>query len=279
MAETVPPGAGRGLERSCDWIRAWSAAAGIERFAAWFSGRAYGRHRHDTYTICLTDGGAQHFDYRGVAEVSTPGEVIVLHPDEVHDGHAGGADGFGYRAIYVEPARIAETLHAICGRQVPLPFCRTPVSRNSTLASAVRAAFETPEPLALDAVVAQLAEGLLQADPSIRSMLPAPRLDIAALARGRRFLDAEKTRAVRSSELEAVTGLTRYALARQFRTAFGTSPYRYLTMRRLDFARQRLRSGRPLADVALEAGFVPTRRILRGRSRPPTASRPVGTRD
>jgi AraC-like DNA-binding protein len=261
MAAMLAPAAGRGLERSCDagssdWIRTWSAAGGIELLAAWFSGRAYGRHRHDTYALCLTDGGAQHFDYRGVAEVSTKGEVIVLHPDEPHDGHAGGAGGFGYRAIYVDPARIADALRAICGRRVPLPFCRAPVRRDRALASAIRAAFDAPEPLAVDDVLARLAEALMDADPSIRAMLPAPRLDLASLDRGRRFLDAEKLRAVRSSELEAVTGLTRYELARQFRRAFGTSPYRYLTMRRLDFARARLRAGGGLADLALEAGFA-----------------------
>jgi len=61
---------------------------------------------------------------------------------------------------------------------------------------------------------------------------------------------------VHSSELESITGLTRYDLARQFRTMLGTSPYRYLLMRRLGFARERIHARRPLADVACEAGFA-----------------------
>ena len=61
---------------------------------------------------------------------------------------------------------------------------------------------------------------------------------------------------IRSSELEEVTGLTRYELARQFRSAFGTSPYRYSLMRRLDCARAQLLRTRSLADVALAAGFA-----------------------
>jgi AraC-like DNA-binding protein len=61
---------------------------------------------------------------------------------------------------------------------------------------------------------------------------------------------------VRSSELEAASGLTRYELARQFRAAFGTSPYRYSLMRRLDRAREAMRRKRPLADVALGTGFA-----------------------
>ncbi|MCI0347645.1 MAG: helix-turn-helix transcriptional regulator [Chloroflexi bacterium] len=61
---------------------------------------------------------------------------------------------------------------------------------------------------------------------------------------------------VRSSELEEVSGLTRYDLARQFRSAFGTSPYRYSLLRRLDCVRAQLRRNRSVADVALAAGFA-----------------------
>jgi AraC-like DNA-binding protein len=37
---------------------------------------------------------------------------------------------------------------------------------------------------------------------------------------------------------------------------FGTSPYRYLLMRRLAFARDRIHQKRPLVEVACEAGFA-----------------------
>jgi len=50
--------------------------------------------------------------------------------------------------------------------------------------------------------------------------------------------------------------MSRYELARQFRASYGTSPYRYSLMRRLDFARSRLREGARLADLALSAGFA-----------------------
>ena len=101
-----------------------------------------------------------------------------------------------------------------------------------------------------------LAEALVDADPSCREDATPIRLDGSALDRARQFLDAETTRVIQSSELERVTGLTRYDLARQFRAAFGTSPYRYSLMRRLDYARVELDRNRSLADVALAAGFA-----------------------
>lgn len=59
-----------------------------------------------------------------------------------------------------------------------------------------------------------------------------------------------------STELESITGLTRYDLSRQFRIMFGTSPYQYLLMRRLEFSRERILRGRPLVEVACDAGFA-----------------------
>jgi AraC-like DNA-binding protein len=259
MAATIARSAGQGLVRSCvrgDWVRTSRPGDGVELMRAWFGGRAYERHRHDTYAISVTEAGVQTFDYRGRVEQSLPGEVVVLHPDEMHDGRPGTAAGFGYRIVYVEPASIAAAVRAIRGRPMPLPFVREPVSGNASLARAVTAAFRhATEPLALDALVLRLAEGLLAGHLASDAMHTVVRLDHAALERARAFLDCRRA-IVRSTELEAVTGLDRYDLARQFRASYGTSPYRYSLMRRLDFARSELGRGAPLADVALAAGFV-----------------------
>lgn len=262
-------GGGAGLERSCgarrsDWLRTRELSDGVQVLEAWFAGHGFDTHRHDTYAIGLTDVGVQAFDYRGAAEISTPGKVVVLHPDETHDGRAGTPDGFGYRIVYVTPARIHEAARAICGRPCPLPFVREPVTANEALASTVAAAFQLdPEPLAIDSLLLRLTEALLDADRSIPRDTRPIRLDVSALARVRQVLDAETTRVIRSSELEEVTGLTRYDLARQFRSAFGTSPYRYSLMRRLDRARASLRGNRSLADVALAAGFADQAHLTR----------------
>jgi hypothetical protein len=40
----------------------------------------------------------------------TAGRVIVIHPDEAHDGHAGAPGGFVYRMLYVDPALIGAAL-------------------------------------------------------------------------------------------------------------------------------------------------------------------------
>lgn len=254
--------AGEGLERSCQgsiagWLASSRPAHGVELFRAWFAGEAYQKHRHDTYAIGVTDAGVQVFDYRGSAHASTPGQVVVLYPDEMHDGRAGTDRGFGYRIVYVEPVLLTDAVRSLRGKPCSLPFVSEPVSTNAILSRAVDAAFHAPlESLAVDSLILDLARGLMAGQRSGDKPVVSRRLDVRAIERARQFLDAEKTRVVHSRELESVTGLTRYELARQFRTAFGTSPYRYLLMRRLAFAREEIHRGRPLVEVACDAGFA-----------------------
>jgi AraC-like DNA-binding protein len=251
-----------GLERSCqqgrfDWIRSKDLGSGIELFEAWFQGHAFDKHCHDTYAIGLTECGVQSFTYRGVTHFSTAGNVVALHPDEVHDGHAGDDTGFGYRILYVDPAHIQAALRSAFDSRSELPFVPQPVLTNRRLAGAVKSAFDADlEPLAIDGLILALAEGLIDEDPCIRYRRPTRKLDQPAVERARQFLDAEKFRVVRSTELELITGLSRYDLARQFRAAFGTSPYRYLLMRRLEFVRKDLCPGQSLAEFSVNAGFA-----------------------
>lgn len=253
---------GEGLERSCgqscrEWVASAGPVDGVELFRASFLAERYRTHRHDTYAIGLTDFGLQVFEYRGRVHACAPGHVTVLYPDEPHDGRAGTADGFGYRIVYVEPARLADAVRAIWGRPYPLPFLRDPVSTNPRLVQAVNEIFvHGLEPLAVDSLVVALAEGLLAGERAGATLAISRRIDARAVECARRLLDAEWTRTVRSAELEAVTGLTRYDLARQFRLMLGTSPHRYQLMRRLERAREAIHRARSLADVALDLGFA-----------------------
>ncbi len=227
---------------------------GVERLEARFHGNGFSPHRHDTYALGLTLHGVQTFRYRGALRFSRPGNVIVLHPDELHDGAAGDEAGLIYRMIYLPPEMIAES-GALRGA---LPFVADPVVRDAGLRQALADILADldgePGDLQMDDVLMRLAAGLArQAGMGHRrASVPAA----AAVRRARDYLESHATEAVRSETLEAVTGLDRYELARQFRRLTGTSPHRFLVMRRLDRAKRLLTSGGTLAGAALDAGFA-----------------------
>lgn len=211
-------------------------------------------HRHDTYAIGVTMHGVQSFWYRGEVRRSLPGQLIVLHPDEPHDGAAGTAAGLRYRMLYLEPSLLRQALGT---RQRDLPFVKDPVITDIPMQQALLAVLgdmdiEIDELLA-DHLIADLADRLNRR----ASSFSGPKLKLASerVQRARAYLDAHAFYLVRSKELETVSGLDRFTLARQFKALFGTSPHRYLMMRRLQHARHFLQTGRALADVAVATGF------------------------
>ncbi len=235
-------------------MRLLGGKSGLEHIEAAFTGDGFSPHRHDTYGIAVTLSGVQTFHYRGSRRASLPGNIIVLHPDELHDGAAGTETGLVYRMIYIAPEKIAEAL-GHCGA---LPFVADPVISDpdfrARLDEAIIQLGDDPPELAVSAVTAMLADGLKR--HSDDRCGKAENGISTGISICRDHLAEHCSREVRSDELEALAGLDRYTIARQFRRAYGTSPHRYQVMRRLDLARRLMCEGTGLADAAFASGFA-----------------------
>jgi AraC-like DNA-binding protein len=253
----------RRLERSCDsdgigrdWFQVAPDTDGLLRVEADLDLFRYAPHRHDTYAIGLTLAGVQSFHYRHERRDCLPGHVIVLHPDELHDGKAGTDQGFRYRMIYLDPNEIQA---ALTGRANTLPFLRDGHCKDRRLHQAVlNAISDLKHPvtsLERAGIVQSIADALLGLDPrAARSTSTVAHKRSSAVMRARDLLDTGES--VPALELERATGLDRFDLARHFRRTFGTSPYRYHQMRRLDRARRSLAAGMSLSEAALAYGFA-----------------------
>ncbi|MBY9068294.1 AraC family transcriptional regulator [Hyphomonas sp. WL0036] len=227
------------------------APGDIHRIEACLTGAAYAPHRHDTYTIGITLSGIQSFTYRGAERASYPGQAVILHPDEKHDGRAGDDAAFRYRAAYISPADIQEALN---GRA--LPFVEGGVSIDARLqrsATALLGDYERP----LSRLEYQ--DGLYDLAIALQAAAGAgvviKRVNREAAAGARDYIEANLSSGFSLEDLEHATGHCRWQLSRDFRAMFGTSPYRYLILRRLDLARRMMRDGGTIAEIAHECGF------------------------
>lgn len=223
-------------------------APGIETMSAAFTREAFSAHRHDTYGIGVTTCGVQVFHYRGERRRSSIGHVFVLHPDELHDGHAGDERGFAYQIAYIEPSLI---LAASDGHG--LPFIATPVLDAVDFRRAVEGVLMSADEIEMTSAVVELTDALWQA-AGTRTQTE-PHLRLSGLNAVRDALLAAGNERVLMIDLEKIGGLSRWELARQFRRAFGVSPYRFHLMRRLEEGRRQLGAGSSLAVVATETGF------------------------
>ena len=156
--------------------------------------------------------------------------------------------------LYLDPARLLEA----GGSHAGLPFVPTGVVADARLSGIVASMLadldNEMEDIALDDRMVLLADALALHAGQERAHAGSIARD--AIARCCAYLTEHHEAGIGSAEMEHVSGLDRFTLARQFRRALGTSPHRYLVMRRLDRAKRLIGEGQGLADAAISSGFV-----------------------
>jgi len=244
------------MRKNQGWVK--RAAGETERFEACFSGLAYAPHRHDTYTLALTTSGVQSFHYRGELRHSLPGEVVILHPDELHDGQAGTESPFAYRAITINRAEVQQVLQG-----ASLPFLPGGVSKDLhfvRIASALLAEFNRPlEILEQQELIYSFACCLQQ---NTSNSIRHTKANYQAMNRVRQYIDdviavdACMPAEITLDELAVISQYSKWQVTRDFRALYGTTPYRYVILKRLQKAKTLIERGLPLVQVAYSCGFT-----------------------
>ncbi|MDR3516196.1 MAG: AraC family transcriptional regulator [Azospirillaceae bacterium] len=230
---------------------------GVEAIYARFAAHAYDVHRHDDWLVGVTESGVQDFLCRGVRHRSTPGRVILIEPQEAHDGQAGSAEGFSYHMLYLPRPWLRATLAD--SPEGDGGFSAT-LSDDPRLGIAIRRAcaiLAEPDPDLLRTAALDRVMDLLR--PHL-GRPPRPRTggrDIRVARRARALLHDAMTDDIGADALADAAGAgDRFHLARAFRAAYGTAPHAYLVQIRLLAARQKLAQGENPAAVAASCGFA-----------------------
>jgi AraC-like DNA-binding protein len=240
-----------------EWADSPPGCDGVELLHARFERHVYDRHIHDTYAIGVTLHGVQRFWCRGSYHDSTPGQVMVIRPGEVHDGRSGAAGGYVYRMFYVREdvllAAVDDTRPGTRDLTVSGPLVSNPAVFNLLNAGWTAMAL-SPSSLASDELLLRSLSALAT-NAGKPSRKPIIRND-QVLARVRDYLHERVECSVTMSELSALSSLSRFQLTRQFQRRYGLPIHAYLRHLRLEEARRRLARGHDIAIVAADLGFV-----------------------
>ena len=254
-----------------DWATYWRSPDGqVEAMHAHFRGHVYHRHSHETYSLGVTETGAQAFTCRGAGHVSAAGMVMTFNPDDPHDGHTATADGFTYRMIHVRPALLTDALADMTGCAAGPPLFTEPVITDPALSAALRrlhvsltgpaSALEQAERLTVAVGIA----ARHAASPPRPGPAPRTAKDQAAAAdRVRAYLHDSYAAQATLADVAAVAGCSRFAAYRAFRGRFGLSPSEYQRQLRLRTARRALASGTGIAAAAALSGFADQAHLTR----------------
>jgi AraC-like DNA-binding protein len=260
-----------GRPSSQDWARYWRAdGMPVEAMHAHFTSHVYHRHSHESYSFGVTETGAQAFTCRRGRHVSGAGMVMTFNPDDPHDGHAAGPDGFTYRMVHIWP----EFFASLIGDRHPLPLFGAPVLYDPVTARSLRRLHivltgpdrnttELERYERLTATARLLARHASGYGPVADPAKPGGS-DLLIAARMRELMhDGRAAADLTADHLAAAAGCSRYAAYRAFYRAYGLAPSDYQRQLRVRKARRLLCGGAAPADAAVQAGFADQAHLTR----------------
>ncbi|HLI13730.1 MAG TPA: AraC family transcriptional regulator [Alphaproteobacteria bacterium] len=241
---------------------------GVDLLRADASTHRYARHSHEGYALGIVEAGAHAFAARGEVWTAIPGRIVIVNPDQAHDGGPAARDGgYSYRMLYVDSAVFAAALDEAAERRAAMPFFPQAVVTDAALArrlSRLHRALEHPEgrlereALLITALV-DLARRHGGAVPHAGSRRHNPRSVVVALD----YLTANFTEDISLAELASLAGVDRFHLLRAFRRCVGLPPHLYQTQLRLRHAKRLMLAGEPPAMAAVAAGFADQSHLIR----------------
>ena len=243
-----------------DWYRYWrSDGEPLEAMYAHFEQHVYHRHSHETYSLGVTDDGAQSFTCRGAGHTSSAGMVMAFNPDDPHDGWAAGEGGFTYRMLHIGPELMAGVLADATGPPARLPLFAEPVLHDPELARRLRAlhralAAGAPALRRDELLAAAVRSAARRAAGSGRQ--PGAGAGAPVARQARELIRARYLAEISAGDLAAAAGRSRFAVHRAFVSAYGLTPGDYQRLLRLRAARTLIAAGEPIAAAAARSGFT-----------------------
>jgi AraC family transcriptional regulator len=204
------------------------------------------RHRHDAAKIVFVLQGGYRESMRGADVLCEPGTLFFKPAGEPHTNVYGARPS---RSLIIDaPASLDDRL-----RPAQQLFDRFRVSRDgASNRLAARIADELKQPddaaqLAIEGLLLELLAAALRREPAFDDRL----------GDARDYMRAHWATRITLAEVANACNLTPTRLARTFRRAYGLTPGEFQRRLRAEWAADEMqRSDRPIAEIALAAGFA-----------------------
>ncbi|MFB9137358.1 AraC family transcriptional regulator [Vibrio olivae] len=229
----------------------------LHLIAADYKQFAFSRHYHLDFHIGLITRGEQSFYSHGQRHRVGQGQIVLMPPDELHDGHAYMDTGYQVRVFAIQPDWLSDLADLKQTGQI-IHFNHLILSDPAVFSQLLNLHQQlTVKNLSALAKDCLPFEGLnLVFDRfGSRQRQPLYTLGSISIQRLKEYLLAHLDQPIRLAELASICHLSPTQFQRHFKATMNISPYAWLSRLRLEQGFKLLKSGQNGSEVALAVGF------------------------
>jgi AraC-like DNA-binding protein len=237
------------------WRHPWFRDMGLLK--ARFTQYRYELHTHPTYVIALITDGCERLRVGQRQVVAPTNSVIVVNPEECHDGEPGAEIGWAYRTFYPSVQLMTDVARQLGSDETPL--FPSAVIDDPALVGALTIAHQTAEHDDEDAeasMLVALRQLIVEHADQRQRLQPCERTGASRrLILYRDIIDANIAGPLNLQHLASAAHVTCFQVIRDFKRMSGLTPGAYIRNRRLRLATRLIERGLSLAEAAVASGF------------------------
>ncbi|MDX8495009.1 AraC family transcriptional regulator [Mesorhizobium sp. VK22B] len=250
-------------EREAAKLTRHEGLGGLEMLAARYRDHAYALHTHPTWVFGVVVAGVEKLRIGRRQHLAPAGSIIIVNPEEPHDGEKGAPAGWAYRTCYPDAALMAEIAEDLELRGLPM-FSEGIVQAPELARAFVRAhrlAGKLDQEAAMLVVLSKLAKRF--GDGKVRDRASEAGETARRFRLYGELIAADLSAGFDLAHLAAVARVTRFQVIRDFHRAAGMTPGQYLRDHRIRAASALMKTEMPLAEIAVATGFADQSHLTR----------------
>jgi AraC-like DNA-binding protein len=218
----------------------------------------YPKHWHEEYQLCFIQDGGGELTYRGNIHNTPKISLFIVHPGEVHSNSTD--IGCSFRSIYVQPEVIQNTLSGSNNSKETFPFFSNPMIFDKEIIGDylnLHLSLENSETtLERETAMLEMLTKLVNRYAQGKRNVESFGKENNAVKKVQDYIVEHYDQNISLKTLSKLVNLSRFHLNRVFSEEIGMPPHAFQTQVRIAKAKQLIKKGISLSNIATTTGFA-----------------------
>lgn len=228
----------------------YKKSIGITALSASFTDFKYKKHYHKEYALGVTLRGIQQYNLDGSLQSSYENGVMLLNPEQPHDGMSHDKAGIDYIMLYIDPALFLEVIEKkdIVRFSSPIIYNYDLEQKILNLSNAILTEKD-------QALSSELLLSLLDNFSQI-NLYTNCRKDNALIKKAKDMIHCDLQNVLRLDYICKEFNMSKFKFIRLFKANTSISPYQYFLNCKVELAKQLIEKNKDVYSAVAECGFV-----------------------